>query len=698
MGIWDCVDDRDKDSTSMVVMMKCLILNNKSEMVVDLHERYKYLSNDTTKMLSIKACMNTSEWNKGRWFIDGLNINDYRDYSIEFLNTLIDFYGKVNDLEKALSVFDSIGDGRRTIVSISVMMKCFIGNKYYDKAVLLYERHKGKHNDITHLMYIKACMYSDQSDRASNIIHRLESENVNKFNIQLITTLIEFYSMKGDILKAHEIFEQISKEKIDCTCIAVMMNGCIGNNEFKNAMLLYEKYPGIRNDMTDVLYLKACMNNNDWEIGLQMIDRWNIININQHSIEYITTLIDFYGKMNNISKVMELFEGLNDDNINDATVSVVMNCYVNGNKYNDAILLFEKYFGNKPQSDILNILYIKACGNTDNYSKGHHFIELMGTTLLHSDELITTCIDFYGRHNCVDKAFRWYIHNSIKKPNNSFVGAMMNAYKNNKQYYEALDLFFENINPDIYMYSIALHCCGEAVLPLKGQTIIDELINNDDIFNNISVQAGIISMYAKCSEYQKAIDVYNQYISNNDLNKISKDNGILRLFASIMYCHAKIGNFEEVSSLYNILKSYNIIPNNVINCIMINACAHSGNYTQGLYIFRSISSNKSPIHANIITTMIDCLCRCNQINEAEIIYDKYYESLHYMDKLIVLTSMLSSFRSSNDTQRVYYYFKEIQKISNHYAHDSIAWEKINACHTLYYNMTKSKDKCTSKNI
>ncbi len=88
----------------------------------------------------------------------------------------------------------------------------------------------------------------------------------------------------------------------------------IGNNECNKAILLFEEYyyrksgngnGNIRcNDVSRLLLIKACANNDEYEKGMKYID--SILqnkteqNIKRHSIEFLTCLIDFYGKCKDI--------------------------------------------------------------------------------------------------------------------------------------------------------------------------------------------------------------------------------------------------------------------------------------------------------------------------------------------------------------------------------------------------------------
>ena len=124
--------------------------------------------------------------------------------------------------------------------------------------------------------------------------------------------------------------------------------------------------------------------------------------------------------------------------------------------------------------------------------------------------------------------------------------------KYNQRYQNALDLFDSiknndnNINMNAYCYSMALHSCGNLLSLYQGEMIINEIKqiqNADDIFNNLDIQSAMICMYAKCSQFDKAIDIFNKINIKKLMDNDNQD--ILRLFASIIDCYAKMGNVED---------------------------------------------------------------------------------------------------------------------------------------------------------
>ncbi len=129
-NIFDSLPNAQQDIFVIGTMMKCLINCNKNEIAIDLYEMYNGKHNNITNMLYINACKNVGKYDKGYKLIDSINI---KNINIEFINNLIDFYGKSENINDAINIFNSIPDYKKTIVSNNSMMNAYIYNKYYDK-------------------------------------------------------------------------------------------------------------------------------------------------------------------------------------------------------------------------------------------------------------------------------------------------------------------------------------------------------------------------------------------------------------------------------------------------------------------------------------------------------------------------------------------------------------------------------------
>ncbi len=162
----------------------------------------------------------------------------------------------------------------------------------------MYQQYNYKQDDTANLLFIKACGNSGNYDKCVALIDgKVNVNNLNKYSIQFITTLIDFYGRKGDINIALNVFN-----KMDCT----KRNGNIGE---------YSKCEKIINDISD---------------------------LNNCSLEFVNTLIDYYGRIGNINNALKLFENVPENRKDNVLINTMMSCFIDNDKSYKAILLYKK--------------------------------------------------------------------------------------------------------------------------------------------------------------------------------------------------------------------------------------------------------------------------------------------------------------------------------------------------------------------
>ncbi len=132
MKVFDSIPKHKRNVHSMNAMIKCFIDNKQNNKAILLYEQRsdKGQCGEVTNLLFITACINTRNYDKAKHFIDP-NFRDRHsnNYSVESLNTLIVFYGRIG----------CTNENKKDVISIATMMKCYIENNKC-KALELYNR------------------------------------------------------------------------------------------------------------------------------------------------------------------------------------------------------------------------------------------------------------------------------------------------------------------------------------------------------------------------------------------------------------------------------------------------------------------------------------------------------------------------------------------------------------------------------
>ena len=218
----------------------------------------------------------------------------------------------------------------------------------------------------------------------------------------------------------------------------------------------------------------------------------------------------------------------------------------------------------------------------------------------------------------------------------------------------------------------------------QGLAIVNQLnqLGNEAILKNLQIEAAVINMYAKCSHFDEAINKFNGIdIDKESIELQATEHDILCLYASIIDCHAKLGDIENVLRLFEELQSYEHVKvSNTIYCIVLNACSHSGSVDEAMNIFEQIrglrhTSDTVEMHPNIINAVIDCLSRsgnANNLDRAENVYLDFChknERIYHQFKLQMLLSLLSACRINNDGNRAQRIYAFVQSIAQNHQID-----------------------------
>ena len=668
--------------------------------VASLYEEYRN-HNDYTLNMLVKASLHDLNCKYKRTLISNIKLVDYQQHSGELITSLIHYYLKMGNVREALNIynnsnekvkrnsvlnlsiikycmeFDEINTARLFIDSLNIMefSKCtpqlittvinfYVKTNDVGNAIMVYNGYDKELTEFVALSIIKCCMNNNDYNSGVAFISRLNIIDINEYSIEFSTGLIEFYIQNGNTDLGMTLFHQYQGTKDEIFTLSVI-----------NSLLLKKEYKKITEIMKDI----------------------NIDDVNQYSIKFIGTLMNFYIEKgdpksaidiykryqkphNDVTKLfyikactnndlfddgIEFIKQLNIENINDYSIEFVgalMHFYIEYGDLKECIRIYDSY---QKHNEILNGLYIKATTNMGNYIKANKLIQSLNVSNVndYSIELINILINYYCTCRDIETATNIYIRINESIKNISCIATMMNGYKMNKEYQAAIDLFiYEQINRNAifneYLCSIALHCCGEMVCH-ENASIICEYVYCRTDYETPTIISSLIYMYAKLGEFDLAIDTFNDYINltNNNINNIN-------VYGSILYCYSKMGDIRQVLHHYNSIQNSNHKISDNIHCTVINACSHSGYINKALAIFHQITQSTKMIKPTILVSIIDCLSRGNQCNKAEQIYDKYSNADHIYNsiKLTMLRSILSGCRVYNDIDRAERIFRLIESI------------------------------------
>lgn len=370
---------KDKyDIICVGAMMKALVNTENFEQALKLYDNITASNNIhhdiVTHLLSIKACTESGNKQKGKEIIAGLEF-DRND--IQIVNTLINFYANCMDLENALKLFNSVDDRKKNIITIGAMMdaycKCHKDKEcleLYQKAISFY---KLQPDIITYIIALTSCTNGTIYHFGKQIHDELKQNTDNHWmlnNIEIQTGLINMYGKCGQLVVCEQIFDDIKQHETDKyhkeTVIWNAMIHAYGRNgDIDKAQKLYHKMKneiGVDVDSkTYILLLNALSHSGE---VTEAKDLWEneIIDANIKYDEYVmTSLVDCFSRRGMLQeaykKVVEYEENMKNGHNEIMWMTLLSGCNKSSDKSVASMVCneYEKRFGriSDPMSTVL---------------------------------------------------------------------------------------------------------------------------------------------------------------------------------------------------------------------------------------------------------------------------------------------------------------------------------------------------------
>eukprot|EP01084_Bolivina_argentea_P267942 454990_1 len=267
---------------------------------------------------------------------------------------ILKLFLRFNDMDKGTSIWIDVKDlschpqEPEHITSYLLFLKCCTKSNYIDF-----------NKCIQTLTLIRDCPYKickeydlkDYSMSVSKIISNY-NKDIDKINqiyelteaiqiddVYINTALINAYGKHEDMSMALNIFNSLNNTKKDSPIVNVMIKLLIQCNQYETALIVYDEYQWLHDDVSHILALK-CYTNLKYFEKAQFIHK----QINKNSdINLKNALIDFYGCFGDIDNALNIFHEIDDINKDKISVGCIIKCLVNNAYYKNALEIYDKY-------------------------------------------------------------------------------------------------------------------------------------------------------------------------------------------------------------------------------------------------------------------------------------------------------------------------------------------------------------------
>lgn len=616
-----CINSNNLNIDQCIDILKWMKLTNFK---INKHSIKDY-SKDITKLLSSCNKISMIESLKSiHSLIDKAVIQKDIFINIELMNC----YEKcTNDYKQSLNIFYSINNDLQNVFSVGIILKLLLKYKCYHQLLDIYDKYQLLNDEINSIFAVKACINLNNYDKGIQIISK--QNFLDSSNIKIRNVLIDFYAHFGDIKNALNIFNLIDDKIKDNITIANMMKLYVKNEKYKDALKIFETFPHLKDKININLAMKC------------------------------------YGKLGDIDNAQHIFNNINEENQNFASINTMITIYIENGLYENALEIYDK--NELIHNHTSHILALKIYLLLQNFEKGQELIENKIIKQYNDNlQVNNTLINFYGECGDIENAIK--IFNSMKIRDIATMGAMLEAYFNNKDYKQCMDLFDNieinyNLKLDDICCSIVLEACARNASLQFGIKLHNKLKNDNNlkwILSQTNIQIKLINMYGKCAMLNECQLIFND-IKSNDLKKYESE---IEIWNAMINIYAKNGQSDKAKDIYLMMIPS---PNTKTYGLLFNALSHCGDIDEIIDIWYKQINDQHNIKYDkyVITSLIDAMSRCGQLQKAyDIIMSDDFNDHCKFDQKPMFLSLLSGCRIHSNQTVANLVYKEIEQRFN----------------------------------
>ena len=649
---------KHKDSISWYYLISVLIKHGKFLDGITYFEKMKQSGiqpDESTYAIVLSACGDTKNLSLGQQ-IHSQVVKKYKTLPVKIQNSLINMYGKCNEIQKAISIFSELERNKQANeYSWTNILSVLIKNNMSSTAIEYFNRmEKGGivPNETTYITILSAC--SDIKNlKFGEKIHLTISKKYS--TTRMINSLINMYGKCNQIEKSLSLFKEIyDKNKTNIYSWNIILTALFNNKKNEEVINYFTKMKerGIAPDhITYSVVLSACTELKDIALGEKI---YFSIPEKHRSILIQNNLMNLYGNCNNIDKLLSLFHMLIENKLTDTyTWNIVISSLNKNKKYEKGIFYFEKMneIGIRPD-DVTYSTVLSICANTKNIAMADQlFLKLEKNK---STNVMNNLMNVYIKSNHIDKALSIFQQLQYSKKFDVYSWSIiMTSFLENKQplkvieYFEILKL--EEFEPNDVIYSTVIAACTDLQNISLAEKIYTELLLKD--IQSASVHNNMINLYGKCNQLDKAISIFEKLRNNNKAD--------IYTWNIILSSLAKNNDLKQVIEMYNQMKISNCKPDEITYITLISACADSANLELGEQIYFDIIRLNKPLGTQLQNNLIGMFGKCNHWKQSISLFNNLRNDKK--TDIYSWTTIISTLAHNSQLVQAIEYFKLMEK-------------------------------------
>ena len=593
------------------------------------------------------------------------------------INNFIDSLCKVNELEKAQSIFEALceykpikvfpensykfnkyilGQGVN-IVTYGTFIKWLCKNGNMELALYYYKILKDKEclkDEIIYNLIIDGCSKKGDLETIADIYYQMLNNSI-KPTIVTFNTIIDAYVRAKDLTSAWKIFEDLLKNDIQ-----------------PDNFTLSTLFRGIR-----------CPNHKDYLLrGLELVNQFNNTSSdNNHSnfnqtadIILINVLLDSCIALKESTLIIELFNNVTEGRIKKVKPDLITyNTFIKGcaqmNLFNEVLIAFEKMCNDpniKPNDVTFNTL-IDVFVRSKDMNKVWFIISKMKETGIKPDNFTySTIIKGLNKNtnlNCCDNSSNSSTNSNLMSTSslNTLSSSSGNDNASPISNDSELDLafkLFDNVRktsqPDEILYNCIMDACLRFHKVDKALELYDNMLTEG--IKPSSITCGIvIKAYGMIHNVTKALAMYEE-MKRNKIEISSVTYGCL-----INACIQNNDN-KQAFALYEELKENNYAMNTILYTTLIKAYTKEKKIDKVIEILDTMKTHNDSLPNNITyNSVIDCCLKCERFKLADDLFNEMCSLQSVKPDIITFSTLIKgALRNKNFEQTMSYFNKMLE--------------------------------------
>ena len=322
-------------------------------------------------------------------------------------NALLDMYAKCGLFEEAEEMFAKLP--LRDVVTCNVLITGYVQHGHGEDALRCFQLMQTSGfspDEVTFVCILKACGCLRLLNKGQEIHNEICRRGSFGEDFVVGTALVDMYSKCGELVRAHEVFNELPTRNVVSWSALIAGYVQLGNGE--EALHCFEQMQmqGLTPDsVTLMCMLKACSSIGasvkGQEIHIDIIREGFLEENNAIG----NSLVDMYVKCGMFEDAQDVFEELLVQDV--VSWNALLSGYAQLGKDESAFSLFEKMIGDAKSPNLVTFtILVNACSRTGLLEMGQAYLEVMISIYKIIPDLdhYTCIIDLFGRAGHLDKA------------------------------------------------------------------------------------------------------------------------------------------------------------------------------------------------------------------------------------------------------------------------------------------------------